>query len=189
MRTPLVVSWPKSIAAGRRDELVYTIDVYKTMLDYAGVSAPSTARGASLRPSLEGTAHTLRAALYGAGYTFLEQGRAPRPETSVYALYARTPRWKFVHYLKEIGPAAFPFAHEFAPFPAAARGSTVLFDLEQDPYEQHDLSADPTHAALLAELEAGALVWWREAGGEELDLGAETGDTQGRKNRKRKQDR
>jgi arylsulfatase A-like enzyme len=190
LRTPIVVSWPKAVAPGRREnELVYSIDLYRTLLDYAGVPAPEGAGGQSLRASLEGAPHAPRSVLYGAAYAFREQGR-PRPENSVYALYARTARWKFVRYLKDVTPEAFALAHEFASFPAAERGERTLYDLEMDPYERNDLSANPEHAPLMAEFEAGALAWWREGGGEELDLGGESGDTQaGRKGRKRKQDR
>jgi arylsulfatase A-like enzyme len=48
----------------------------------------------------------------------------------------RTRRWKYIHYL-----GADPAVEQ-------------LFDLESDPLEEHDLSADAAHAETLAQLRA-----------------------------------
>ena len=182
LATPVVVSWPKAIAGGRtRAELVCSVDLYRTILDYAGVPAPATAAGLSLRPALEGRELETRAVIHGAVYDYREGGGQQKPEDCVYALYARTARWKAVHYLRDLTPEGTLLYHEFAPFPSARRGQRALYDLAADPYEQHDLAGDPEraelHAELLEELLAGAHAWWRETGGGELDLGPGRGDT------------
>jgi len=56
VKVPFVVSCPKRVEAGLRDEvhLVSGLDLLSTMCDCAGIAAPPNARGRSLRPLLEG---------------------------------------------------------------------------------------------------------------------------------------
>lgn len=56
VKVPFVVSCPGRVRAGARDatHLVSGLDVMSTMCDYAGIPQPPHARGASLRPLLEG---------------------------------------------------------------------------------------------------------------------------------------
>jgi uncharacterized sulfatase len=177
LRTPIVVSWPKGIAGGRTlSDLVSSVDLYRTILDYAGVPAPESASGLSLRPTIEGKAAP-REAIFGAVYGYRERAGQQRPENCVYALYARTPGWKYVYYLRTVEPDNYLFYHDFAPFPAHERGDRALFDIEHDPYEQHDLSDDPTNAGVMERLQQGVLEWWRATGGGELDLSADSSDT------------
>jgi arylsulfatase A-like enzyme len=171
LRTPVVVSWPKGIAGGRTSpELVSSLDLYRTLLAYAGVEAPATAEGISLKPTLDGAAQHTRDALYGAIYHYRDRQGPPRAERDVLGLWARTARWKFVLYLRDLTPEGAGIHHAFAPFPARKRGDVDLFDLESDPHEQHDLAGDSSHAALLDELREGCLAWWKATGGGDLDL-------------------
>jgi len=171
LRTPLVFSWPGKLAGGRTSPaLVHTVDVYATLLDFAGVPLPAEAAGISLRPTLEGREQPARKALYSAVYRYKERPGGPQPAKDVFALVARTERWKFVYYLRNVEPEGFLFYHEFQPFPTRQRGERDLYDLAADPYERKDLSGDSSHAPLMDELLAGALAWWKETGGAELDL-------------------
>jgi len=188
LRTPVVFSWPKAIGGGRtRPELVSSLDLYPTLLDYAGVPAPAGIAGIDLRPALEGRELSTRDVLYGAVYQYKEGGGRQRAEDDVYALYARTARWKFVLHLRRLDPANEHLYHEFAPFPERARGDRDLYDLEQDPYERRDLAGDSSHAALMDELLQGCLAWWRESGGEELALPAGPSENPTKKKGKRKE--
>ena len=55
LRFPLLIKYPKSIAAGqRREEMIMNIDIAPTLLDFAGVAIPGEMQGESLRPLLEG---------------------------------------------------------------------------------------------------------------------------------------
>src|SRR5690606_5703333 len=40
----------------------------------------------------------------------------------------------------------------------------VLYDIEKDPYQQHNLVSDPTHASLLKDMEARLNQWMRRTG-------------------------
>jgi arylsulfatase A-like enzyme len=171
LRTPVFFTWPKGIHGGStRPELVYSIDLYRTILEYAGVTPPETAGGASLKPLLDGKSEEWRDALYGAAYFYKDRPGQRRVENAVYALYARTERWKFVLYLRNLDPVNFLFFHEFADFPARQRGDRDLFDLQADPGERHNLAADSSHAELMDELQRGCLEWWKATGGGELEL-------------------
>lgn len=59
-RTPIILSWPGRIPAGRvRSDLVSTADLYPTILGYAGLEVPRSRRGRDLRPLLgDGSART-----------------------------------------------------------------------------------------------------------------------------------
>ena len=171
LRTPVVFSWPKKLAGGRTSPaLVHTVDVYATLLDFAGVPVPAEAAGVSLRPTLEGREQPTRQALHAALYRYKERPGGPQPAKDVYALVARTERWKFVYYLRNIEAENTLLYHEFQPFPTRQRGERDLFDLAADPYERKDLSGDSSLAPLMDELLAGTLAWWKETGGAELDL-------------------
>jgi arylsulfatase A-like enzyme len=169
LRTPLLFRWPGHIPRGRvLGALGSTLDVMPTILDYAGVPIPPGCAGRSLRPLLEGLPADTRDALFGALYPRVATGTASQ---DVYALYARTKRWKYVLYLREPRPDAhFGIHHVLAPFPARAAGDEDLFDLRRDPYELHDLADDAAQAERLAVLRRRVLAWWRETGGGTLPL-------------------
>src|SRR2546423_4640112 len=55
MRIPLIVRFPKTVAAGGViDQMALNIDLAPTLLDFAGVAIPATMQGRSWRPLLEG---------------------------------------------------------------------------------------------------------------------------------------
>ena len=171
IKSPVVFSWAGHIpAAHRSDALASVVDVHATLLDYAGVPLPSSAEGRSLRAVLEGRASEVRDVLCGAVY----DRHAPddtRPERDAYALYARDRRWKYVLYLKDVGPATWDIMLVKPLNPLdRARGDEDLFDLESDPYELTDLAGDPAQRETMDRLKASALAWWRDTGGRELDL-------------------
>lgn len=61
LRTPLIFSWPGVIPQGRvSDALVSTLDLFPTLLDYAGLPAPAGREGRSLRGVLEHGEHWQR---------------------------------------------------------------------------------------------------------------------------------
>lgn len=126
LRTPIVLSWPGQVRAGGvHDDLVSTIDVLPTLLDYAGVETPLDRMGRSLRPVSDGAAEDPREVLIGwAPITRVFAGarlRGARPSLQPPDGYhLRTARW---HYLWH-----------------PSLGVEALHDLETDPQEKTDLS-------------------------------------------------
>jgi len=176
LRTPFVITWPGGLAGGQRHgELVSTVDLYTTLLDFAGAEIPAEAPGRSLRPLLEGRPgdFTPREALYGAVYLQSPAELESDPARDAYALWARDGRYKYVWYLRDVRESddeIFKIQANAARYPERNRGDEDLYDLESDPYELRNLADRPEHAARLDRMRQDVLDWWRESGGGELDL-------------------
>jgi uncharacterized sulfatase len=179
LRTPIFFSMPGTIKGGQRfGGLVSTNDIYPTILDYAGVDVPESAAGVSLRGVMEGTGDASREVLFGAMYPAFATKGDERPERDIYALYARTQQWKYILYLQDVRKNRngdyFRIQSIVADYPTRAAGDEDLYDLASDPYELTNLNAAPArtaaeHRAIMKDLKAKALAWWKDTGGKELN--------------------
>lgn len=147
-RIPLIVYDPRAEADGTRgtatDALVEGIDLVPTFLDFLGGSAkPHILEGRSLGPLLHGEATEWRT-FSVSEYDYAT--REAREDVGVDQADARLAmifdgRWKYVH-VEQMRP--------------------LLFDLQTDPDELHDLGADPAYAADLARLRNLHFDWSRQ---------------------------
>ncbi len=133
LRLPLIVvdpRLPKSTQGSQVDTMVLNVDLAPTLLELAGVPVPRVMQGRSLVPLLHGGP---RPADWRTEY-FYEHHTLPAriPPTEG----VRTERWKYIRWI--------------APNPLVEE----LYDLQSDPLEEHNLIADPGHAAQLSELRA-----------------------------------
>lgn len=173
VRTPIFFSLPGSVPSGRRlDHLVSTLDVYPTILDYAGEPIPETAAGRSLRPAVEGRPSRIRDVLYGAIYpAFATEGDA-RPERDVYALYARTETWKYILFVQDVAQERngdyLRIQSILTDYPQRARGDEDLYDLKTDPHELKNLASRPEHRQRIDQFKNDVLQWWESTGGKPL---------------------
>jgi uncharacterized sulfatase len=180
LRTPMFVTWQKGLPGGAtRAELVSPVDLYATILDFAGAPIPAACVGTSLRPLLEGKPFTARTALYGALYPLKASETLADPARDAYALWARTERWKWIESLKDLHAKADAGSGDgeredvkvsLAPDFARKRGEVELYDLRADPEELVNLAARPENAAVIAELRRQTLEWWRANGGGPLEV-------------------
>jgi uncharacterized sulfatase len=132
-RTPIVFRWPGRIPAGVVDErLVSLVDLYPTLLDFAGVPVPAGRDGVSLRPVLEGEGGSTRAALIGSADGVRGDHFAPARG----GFFWRTQRW---HYL------------------ARHQAGDALYDLEADPGETRDVAA--FHPEVVKRARAATRAW------------------------------
>lgn len=129
VRVPLIISWPGHFQQNVvNDALVELTDLVPTLYATSGMEIPYFVQGRSLLPQLKGeqppTAHRefVRAEFYGA---------INYPDQTHATMY-RDQRWKLITYH---GKQLFE-----------------LYDLENDPWEHHDLSEDPTHRDTLVML-------------------------------------
>ncbi|MEM6366596.1 MAG: sulfatase [Planctomycetota bacterium] len=145
MRMPLIVRYPKSIEGGvSTDVIVENIDFPATMLDFAGRDTLSEMTGRSFRSLLEtGQApdNWKRVAYY---QYWMHMAHHDVPSH----IGMRTARHKLILFHGESGGASWGKRANVVTPPA-----WELYDLKNDPLEQHNLANDPEHAELLARLQ------------------------------------
>ena len=178
VRTPVFFSWPAKIKGGQRfDALTSTLDIYPTILDYAGARTPDSAAGNNLRPIIDGTTTTNRKRLFGAIYPAFVTETDERPERDIYALYLRDERWKYIFFVQDVVASRnadyFRIQSIETDYPTRRKGAQDLYELQTDPTEGTNLAAKPEHARRLAEMHKAVLAWWDETGGKPIDALAE----------------
>lgn len=182
--TPLIVSWPGTVAAGTRTAaMVSWVDLLPTLLEAAGGEAPSGIDGRSFLPVLRGA---------GRHRDWIFTTHANDNRMNVYPARAvRDGRWKYVRNLRPdwaftthidlqesrgdgLGQRAFFAEWERLAKTDAAAAATLdryhrrpaeeLYDLEKDPAERSNVAADPANAPKLAELREALDAWMRGQG-------------------------
>jgi arylsulfatase A-like enzyme len=136
IRVPLLLRIPGVEGGGRITDLVRSIDIFPTVLDYLGISIPEDIQGRSLRPLLEGDLDTPRVAYADQINVFDKNAKMIQRRPNDLLLHSvQDQRWKLIYR---------PLLPE----------SSELYDLEQDPGEENNLfRADhPEAKRLLAEL-------------------------------------
>jgi arylsulfatase A-like enzyme len=158
LRVPLIVYDPRVPADARgqrREELVQSIDVAPTILDYAAVDIPASMQGKSMQPLVAGKNIPWREYAFGENFWSTDFGN-PRCDS------VRSLQWKYIRYF----PYETGLFSEVAGQPdslrikvsnrqaaryrewlsAPARGEKPvyeeLFDLANDPHESVNLAAD-----------------------------------------------
>jgi arylsulfatase A-like enzyme len=146
---PLLVAYPGHVRPGKVQELVETVDVVPTLLEWAGIAAPKGVQGRSLAPLLAGLAYEARSAVFAeniipevitSGQLKFEYapgegvGGIRHPDAKM----ARTQRWKFNYY---------------------PGGDGELYDLAEDPGEWRNLYHDAAHRAVRDEMRQRILDW------------------------------
>jgi choline-sulfatase len=133
-KVPMIISWPGQLASGeRRSQVCGLIDLTSTLLDAAGAPALPFTQGRSLLPIL------LDDAAPWINQTFSEYVNDGAPSWSggrvTISRMVRRDQWKLIYH----------------------RGQrTQLFDLTDDPFEEHDLAGRAAYAAVEQRIAAGA---------------------------------
>jgi uncharacterized sulfatase len=124
-RVPLIVSVPGMKPLGVScPRLVELVDLYPTLAELCGLTAPSHLEGRSFRPLLEEPAQAWKAGAY-------TQLRTPQgPGRSV-----RTERWRYTEW-------------------DGGRLGAELYDHDADPHEYRNLATNPDHVATVETLKA-----------------------------------
>ena len=136
-KVPFIVKGPGIKAGQRAVGNVYLLDVLATVCDFAGIKAPASNEGMSMRPVLEGKKDVVRDVLYGT----YSGGTKPGMRC------VKKGDWKLIKYDVMDGKVR----------------ETQLFNLEENPFEylpEHgknakltDLAESPEHADKLKEME------------------------------------
>ena len=148
VRVPMFIKVPGVQGAGQRlDTLASVEDLMPTILELCGVEPARNLDGASLVPLLQGDAFPER--------TYFVQFHGGQPIRYRNAAVI-TERWKLV---QPIGRGGEAYSLESARF--------ELYDLENDPQEQHDLAAE--HLELVAQLKADYDAWFDDVTSEAFE--------------------
>lgn len=182
---PLIMRWPGRIRPGTHtDAMVSLVDVVPTLLEAAGAAVPAGLDGRSFLPVLDGKASRHREVIFTTHTGDRDWNRSP-------ARSIRTERYKLI---VNLAPDIVYTTHmdkatdhdggrEYwtswekaaATYPLAAwtldhyrhHPAEELYDIQLDPYEQHNLAADPRYASLLSGLRE-QLTAWRDSQGDKV---------------------
>ncbi len=152
-RTPIVLCWPGRVPAGAvRDEIVSAVDLFPTLLDYAGAAPVADRPGHSLRRLLEDSgddgdgdsAAWPREVAIGHMPWFRGEGGYEGGHEGSFqqtgAFFLRDPTWRYIWY--------------------PATGKDELYNLANDPHEERDVSAQEKRLALRFRKQ---IIEWRRA--------------------------
>ncbi len=138
IRVPAIVAWPDVVAAGTESDYVgLTMDLYPTLLEAAGVPLTHYIEGQSFMPTLRGEAQSWKDR-----YLFFSRREGNLRYNGKTVEAVRHGAWKLVQ------------NSPFAPL--------ELFNLDEDPLEQTDLSED--HPEVFRRLAAALRHYIQEAG-------------------------
>jgi iduronate 2-sulfatase len=127
-RVPFMIAMPKSKVTGVCRRTVELVDMYPTLADLCGLTAPANLEGKSLRPLLENP---------NAPWTMpaITQVLRNRDGKGVMGYSIRNERWRYTEW------------------DAGAAGAE-LYDQDADPHEYQNLANDAKYASTVAELQA-----------------------------------
>ena len=172
-RTPLFIWDPRcGISGERRNSLVQMIDLPATLFEYFGVSRPKDMLGVPLRGTITADTPVREAALFGVhgGHVCCTDGRYVYMRTPIYAdnkpLYEYTVMPTHVRELFSVEELqtvelAEPFAFtkgcqtmriEAQPWMDPYPFGTLLFDVENDPAQEHPLDDSEIEAMMIQHL-------------------------------------
>lgn len=165
---PFLVKPPKGMKLdpGVSDSLVELVDLYGTVMDFAGVTPDHTQFGKSLRPILADRRVKLRE------YTFCEGGRMPgeihcdeshingpngSPPSFVYWPRQTAQREDATH---EKGTMIFDGRYKYIS--RVDESHDEFYDLEKDPGERHNAIRDPEYVVQIAKMQRAQLHWYQD---------------------------
>ncbi len=144
IHVPCFLRWPGQFAADRViNRIAAHVDLMPTILEACGVAPPAGVRldGKSLMPLLRGVPNSM----WPERTLFFQWHRGDRPEPDR-AFAARSQKYKLLRPEPPAGSSKPP--------------ALQLYDIELDPFEQHDLAAD--QPAIVERLHADYLAWFQD---------------------------
>ena len=127
-RVPLIIDAPGAAGNGQSSRrIVQSLDIYRTLVELAGLPLPEGVEGSSLVPLLNNPSAEWNQPAYS---VWCEDG------VSLHGVAVRTEKWRYAEY----GPEG--------------KNGAMLFDRATDPQELKNLVNDPQHASVCAELSA-----------------------------------
>ena len=165
-RVPLIARWPEQIAAGKVNHSpAVMMDVFATALAAANIPAPADRAidGRNLLPHWAGTAPAPHDVIFGQHGEQLVTVRDARWKLHLIAAKESVPRPAATKWIDPRGPDGVTILAPYeqstpADYPGVSTGEApvamMLFDLEHDPAEQHNVASD--HPEIVARLRQAA---------------------------------
>jgi arylsulfatase A-like enzyme len=190
LRTPMIAVWPGKIAPGTRTSaMVSLVDVLPTLVDVAGGKPPQNLDGMSFGKVLLGQTNELRPCIFathsGDGSINVYPSRCVRDSRWKYILNLH-PEFKFTTHITEV-PAEDngywkTWLQRGQNDPSIAdkvkryqeRPAEELYDLANDPWEQHNLATSPEAAATLKKMRGMLDDWMTQQGDQRKVFGTPT---------------
>lgn len=139
---PFIVRQPGTLPTGlRSDALLSAIDIYPTLCGLAGIDIPEHCRGQDLSPVIRGDS-------------------TDGPETSFLMHIEKDHSSGGRNHPAPIFRGIRTRRHTYA---VGQIGRWMLYDNQEDPYQQHNLAEDPTRASLMSDLDGELQRYLREA--------------------------
>jgi N-sulfoglucosamine sulfohydrolase len=178
IRTPMIAVWPGRIAPGTRtDAMVSLVDVLPTLVDVAGGETPGDLDGRSFEKVLIGQTNAFRDYIVSTHSGDADMNTYPsrcvRDERWKYILNLH-PEFKFTSHITETagGDGRYwrSWVNQAKTDPNAAalvrryqeRPREELYDLADDPLEQHNLAASTAGAEPLAKMRSRLSDWMKQ---------------------------
>lgn len=131
---------PESVKGTTRENLVSSLDITSTILDYAGITPPEEMQGKSLIPLISNKNASWRDEL------FLENLYTGR--NTPFSEGIRSGNWKYIRMFYAIAP----YDEKDLDFSKRTPDFEQLFDLEKDPEEMHNLIEVYKDSKILSQL-------------------------------------
>jgi arylsulfatase A-like enzyme len=139
IRVPGIVRYPRAVKAGRGSEALWShVDFAPTLLSLCGAPVPASMQGTDFSRVITGAAEKAPDSCYFQIFGPYKGGRVPEGWRGV-----RTRRYMYARFQSK-------------PW--------VLYDLEKDPYELHNLTEDPAAAPLVRDMETRLQQWMGRTG-------------------------
>lgn len=151
VRVPLVISWPGTLPAGRRDNgMANLIDIVPTLLTLQGLPVPDFMQGKPLPTVTSAAPRDATFSEYGAGGRLFHMADAARMENP----FMGSLQWREAEgRRKMIRTADWKFIHD------PMGDCDELYDLKSDPWELSNLAGDPAYSEIQKTLTARMLDW------------------------------
>ena len=145
-RVPLIVAAPGRLAAGQTcGRVVELVDVYPTVAELCGLTAPREAEGVSFRPLLDDPQRPWKQGAFTQVVHNRKGGRAERPGGSaIMGRSVRSERYRYTEWNE-------------------ARDGVELYDHETDPHEWHNLAGTTNAAQTVREMQGILRAGWQAA--------------------------
>ena len=146
VKVPFLVRYPEVLEGGQViEKMIQNIDVAPTVLEVAGIETPEQMQGQSMVPILKGEDTDWRDRIF---YEYYWEYAFPQTPTMH---GVRTDRYKYIRY-------------------HGVWDSNEFYDLQEDPYEMHNLIASPEHQDTIRAMLDELYGWMETTGGMQIPL-------------------